>query len=112
MILALLITVLSAVMVFFALRTKRETIEGVQSSYIERIRKEVSLLLPETGDLSRYSIKMADARHTMESTEDTETFMSALEYVCSELPGFYSSLGSEEASLRSDQALSNLSKLF
>jgi hypothetical protein len=107
-----LLAVCAAAALFFLLRTKREPISGVQASHVEKLRTEISPLLPEPDDLSRYSIQMAAARHVLEQTEDTEEFMAALETISDGLPGFYSSLGSEEASLRTDEALNNLSKLF
>lgn len=108
----LVVAVVLAVVLLSLFKTKREPISGVQASHVEKLRTEISPLLPESDDLSRYSIQMAAARHVLEQTDDTEEFMSALETISDGLPGFYSSLGAEEASLRTDEALGNLSKLF
>ena len=94
------------------LKVERESLLAPQETYLRDLFSEIDALLPPAEKLASYSVVMANARHRLRETDDTDEFFAALEQIIEGLPGFYQTLGDLESLQRNDEALENLSRLF
>ena len=94
------------------LKVERESLLAPQETYLRDLFSEIDALLPPAEKLASYSVVMANARHRLRETDDTDQFLAALEQIIEGLPGYYQTLCDLESLQRNDEALENLSRLF
>ena len=60
------------------LKVERESLLAPQETYLRDLFSEIDALLPPAEKLASYSVVMANARHRLRETDDTDEFLAAL----------------------------------